>query len=113
MLGGMLDIHCSRCGAIAASFSAADGCLERSGWFGSGQWPMPRDRAEVWLRRIEAGPLVDLARGDPDMFGFVCRRCGVAYCGACWRIGPPELDDGFYDCTRGTCPELHEQTLDD
>ena len=69
--------------------------------------------AEKWVERIRTGVLVDLRREDPDFFAFVCRECGVVYCESCWNVGPPEFDDGFYDCTRGTCPKGHTQTLDD
>ena len=54
------------------------------------------------------------ARGaDADFVAFHCRNCNRSYCERCWRIGPPQFDDGFYDCTSGTCPEGHEQIVDD
>jgi len=74
---------------------------------------MPSARAEAWVRRITTEPLGELAKTDPDLFGFVCRACSLAYCTACWSVGRPEMDEGFYDCTRGTCPAGHTQTLDD
>jgi hypothetical protein len=69
--------------------------------------------AEKWIERIRTSVLVDLWRAEPDLFAFVCRQCGVVYCEKCWRVGPPELDDGFYDCTHGECPKGHTQMLDD
>ena len=54
------------------------------------------------------------ARGaDADFVAFHCRNCNRSYCERCWRIGPPQFDDGFYDCTSATCPEGHEQIVDD
>ena len=54
------------------------------------------------------------ARGaDADFVAFHCRTCECSYCERCWRIGPPEFDEGFYDLTRATCPEGHEQIVDD
>ena len=50
---------------------------------------------------------------DPDLFGFICRRCGYAYCVNCWEYIYPTFDEGFYDDTRGTCPQGHEQMLQD
>src|SRR5262245_23657862 len=29
--------------------------------------------------------LKELHRLDPDLFGFICRTCGLAYCKNCWR----------------------------
>ncbi|MBS2031276.1 MAG: hypothetical protein JST54_25480 [Deltaproteobacteria bacterium] len=87
--------------------------LERSGWFGQVLKPMSSADAQPLLDAIRAGQLATLASADPDLFGFFCRECGRAYCSTCWSIGAAELDDGFYDCTRGTCPEGHEQVVDD
>ncbi|MBI2483966.1 hypothetical protein HYV71_02160 [Candidatus Uhrbacteria bacterium] len=50
---------------------------------------------------------------DPDTFGFVCRECRIAYCRKCWRNIYERYDESFYDDTRGTCPEGHEQMLAD
>lgn len=43
---------------------------------------------------------------------FECRLCRRVYCLRHWRT-KVEFDDGFYDCTRGTCPNGHTQLLDD
>ena len=72
-----------------------------------------RSRAGALVAEIRAGTIAELARADGDLFGFFCNACARVYCHACWTIGPPEFDDGFYDCTRGTCVEGHTQTLDD
>ena len=101
------------CAGLAARFSASEGKLERTGWFGSCIRPMSTHDAEKWIVRIRTTALVELLREDPDLFAFVCRQCAVVYCEKCWTVGPPEFDDGFYDCTRGTCPKGHRQTLDD
>jgi len=108
-----IEIRCSVCADLAAKFEAGDGKLERTGWFGSCVQVMPTKDAERWIERIRTSALVDLSREDSDLFAFVCRPCAVAYCAKCWNIGPPEFDDGFYDCTRGACPKGHTQTLDD
>lgn len=41
-----------------------------------------------------------------------CRECRVHYCRAHWQM-TTLMDDGFYDCTMGTCPKGHEKKLDD
>jgi len=118
------EVRCARCAASSARFvalGAGEGAgtladrdrVERTGWFGACEKPMPLAGASALVDRVERGELAELAREDPDLFGFVCRACGLAYCHGCWRVGPPEMDEGFYDRTRGTCPAGHEQTLDD
>jgi hypothetical protein len=113
---------CASCHADAAEFLAlrtGEGTgllgerLQRNGWFGQCERPRAYDAALAFVAEIRAGALAELARADRDLFGFFCHACAVVYCSACWTIGPPEFDDGFYDCTRGTCPAGHTQTLDD
>ncbi len=41
-----------------------------------------------------------------------CRTCAKNYCPACWVVWV-DFDEGFYDCTRGRCPESHERIMDD
>src|SRR5688572_8264702 len=41
-----------------------------------------------------------------------CLQCEKAYCKDHWVMSL-EFDDGYYDCTRGSCPAGHEQLLDD
>ena len=65
------------------------------------------------LEVIRSGDFACARGADADFVAFHCRECGRSYCEPCWRIGPPEFDDGFYDFTSGTCPEGHEQTVDD
>ena len=65
------------------------------------------------IRDLAGKDLTLLHAMDPDFFGFVCRRCGAAYCRKCWTNVYPTFDDGYYDETRGTCPRGHEQMLQD
>ena len=48
-----------------------------------------------------------------DFVAFHCWKCHRSYCQRCWQIGPPEFDEGFYDCTSAVCPQGHEQIVDD
>jgi hypothetical protein len=50
---------------------------------------------------------------DTDFVAFHCRACDAIYCEGCWRLSPPVFDEGFYDYTLGTCPQGHEQVVDD
>jgi hypothetical protein len=56
-----------------------------------------------------AAALYDL---DPEFAPFWCPTCRAAYCGdhfEAWTL----LDDGFFDCIMGMCPERHERVLED
>ena len=108
-----IEVRCSVCAGLAARFEIRERYLARSEWFGSCLKPMSEPAALALIDRIRTGDLGVLQREDPDFYAFVCRQCGVAYCQRCWKVGWPEFDDGFYDCTRGECPKGHEQTLDD
>jgi hypothetical protein len=57
--------------------------------------------------------LLELHRLDSDAFGFICGKCGFAYCIDCWENVHETFDEGFHDDTRGRCPEGHEQMLQD
>lgn len=41
-----------------------------------------------------------------------CPECDKVYCNAHIRTDV-EFDDGFYDCTYGTCPKGHRRIIDD
>jgi len=49
---------------------------------------------------------------DREYAPFWCPPCGKSYCRNCWVVWVP-YDEGFYDCTRGRCPESHERIMDD
>lgn len=118
-------VACARCGRAAAEIA-----LLPASAAGERPWHQ-RDRLERTdflatvtrfgdtaenLRLFEAICRSDYASAraaDPDFVGFVCRECNLPYCDTCWHVGAPEFDEGFYDCTRGTCPAGHEQVVDD
>ena len=47
-----------------------------------------------------------------DLAPFWCRFCGRAYCRRHWAT-ETVMDEGFYDCTYGTCPAGHRVMIDD
>jgi hypothetical protein len=49
---------------------------------------------------------------DREYAPFWCRQCEKSYCRDCWLVWI-DYDEGFYDCTRGRCPEGHERIMDD
>lgn len=121
-----LTLTCAQCGRAAVEISllrttnGADADrwhnrdrLERTEFIGNvtkfGPYPQLVDLFES----IQRGDY-DLARQlDPDFVAFYCRICDRVYCDTCWQVGPPEFDEGFYDCTWGTCPNTHVQIVDD
>ncbi|MBI3240690.1 MAG: hypothetical protein HYZ49_00135 [Chloroflexi bacterium] len=120
-----LIIACDRCGRAAAEFSLLPASVK-----GEGLW-QDRDRLErtdfigavtkfggaeeltALFEALRSGDYEAACRFDIDFVAFHCWSCGKSYCEACWQIGPPVFDEGFYDYTLGTCPEGHEQTVDD
>ena len=65
------------------------------------------------LEAIRATDYAAARRVDADFVAFHCWECDCNYCERCWRIGPPEFDEGFYDFTKAVCPQGHEQIVDD
>ena len=47
-----------------------------------------------------------------ELTPFYCPDCGLNYCPRDWETYVL-FDEGFYDCTKGRCPEGHEHMLDD
>jgi hypothetical protein len=67
---------------------------------------------EPILMAVASGDPVVLAAARFEYAPFWCRACARTYCGRCLSIWV-EMDQGFYDCTRGRCPAGHEWMLDD
>jgi hypothetical protein len=117
-----VKVHCARCGESAAEFSLVPPAagsrsqhygLQRTGFMG--QVTKFGELAEL-RRQVDLAHVADytaLRSIDTDFVAFHCWECKRSYCERCWRIGPPEFDEGFYDCTRGVCPDGHEQIVDD
>ena len=81
------------------------------------------------VRRVEFGPkqqiLQWVAKGDlaalhayMDEQGIdggldaYCPKCDRTYCREHYNVRE-EYDEGFYDCSRGTCPQGHSRMVDD
>ncbi|HKD14084.1 MAG TPA: hypothetical protein VKE71_06005 [Candidatus Angelobacter sp.] len=43
---------------------------------------------------------------------FYCPTCARVYCRKHWVI-IPEYDEGYFDCSHGTCPEGHRRLTED
>ena len=73
--------------------------------------------AERIFKLLEKGDLASvhsIVDDHPSCEGIdaYCPECDKIYC---WDHYNPiqEFDDGFYDCTVGTCPKGHERMIDD
>ena len=61
------------------------------------------------LRRGDPRALWEL---NPEWAPFYCPECGTCYCRDHWRQWM-EFDEGFFDCSYGTCPRGHTRMLED
>jgi hypothetical protein len=64
---------------------------------------------------LEAGDVAALYRADLELTPFFCPKCAAVYCQACWRtynVFDEEMP-GWFEETRGTCPDGHERMLMD
>lgn len=69
-------------------------------------------QVERLVDAVEAGDGAALFRLSSEFVPFWCRRCERAYCKRHW-VTEMVMDEGFYDCTYGTCPAGHLTILDD
>jgi len=117
--------HCSICEALAThvelfvSSSIEEGrsgepggFLRAMGFIGEIEMVVSAekiDELQGYMRRKSAQEMHEIYIKYAPCF---CLQCERAYCKDHWVMSL-EFDDGFYDCTRGSCPAGHEQLLDD
>ena len=64
---------------------------------------------------LNAGDAAALYRLDLELAPFYCPRCDAVYCRDCWRtynVFDEEMP-GWFEETRGICPQGHERMLMD
>jgi hypothetical protein len=117
-----LTVGCHKCGKVSASVALVEQsgrlALEVTEFIGVCEFYEIAQKAVdrelfnkiVMLVRTD---LMELHRLDHDAFGFVCRKCGCAYCIECWQSVYNVFDEGFLEEIRGRCPEGHEQMIQD
>jgi len=115
-------VSCHKCGKIFAAIQLIEQggrlALQLSGFIGTvtsteiAQKTVDQDLFNQ-IRMLVQTNLLALHKLDPDAFGFICRKCGCAYCIDCWQNVHETFDEGFHDDTRGRCPEGHKQMLRD
>ena len=117
-----LTVSCHKCGKVSAAIELIEQSgrltLEVRGFIGICQFNEIAQKAvdrELFnkIRMLVRTDLVELHRLDDDAFGFICRKCGCAYCIDCWESVHNIFDEGFLEEIRGQCPEGHEQMIQD
>ncbi len=126
------SFRCAACGEIAAVVKAVPaGCLVDMGpplgpqsqsqdgivvdYFGGTAWIAADAAAFEAVREILSGEAPDpatLRKAGWELAPFYFPDCGLNYCRADWDTRVL-FGEGFYDCTRGRCPQGHEHLLDD
>ena len=119
-------VSCRQCGKPAATIeltpsSVSDdskASLRVIGFIGviTAYWLGSKPLTDQTINQVQtlaSTDLKDLRSLDRDLFGFICRECGAAYCRNCWSNYYVSFDEGFYDATRATCPRGHEQMVQD
>src|SRR5829696_5242737 len=109
------EVTCFRCGGVAAALlvdyaSAGRGLTVTLADFLVRKTSFLSEPAAESIAEVED---IELARWLPPAFhGFLCHECGAAYCRSCWRVGPPEYDEGDYAGRHGVCPSGHTAVVD-
>ncbi len=117
----VLTIHCSVCGAETASFHVGpnpyngEECLIYSGLTHVGY--LSKKHAAKAFEYLESGDTAKLhellkKKYTHEGLDSYCPDCNAIYCREHYHLHE-EFDEGFYDCTRGTCPSGHERMVDD
>jgi hypothetical protein len=84
-------------------------------YFGGTAWKLADAATYELVRGILSGRDPDpaaLRRIDWELAPFYCPECGRNYCRADWDT-VALFDEGFYECTMGTCPGGHRHMVDD
>lgn len=111
---------CSRHGGEAGRVRlhrASDG----SGWlvvvesFLSLMARVDAETGELLLRELPHAAAAWLHQADREYTPFYCPTCDAVYCRECWRTWNVFDDEfpGWFEETRGVCPEGHERMLMD
>jgi hypothetical protein len=78
---------------------------------------LPDSRTDIGAidAALRAGDEDALYSINPEYAPFLCRQCAKSYCRSCWTVWVTYADDypGWYEDTRGRCPEGHVRVMDD
>ncbi len=116
------ELPCSVCGKTAVSIHPAgseekilEGIISAGITRGVGLNPNHKDRVFGWLEKAALAALHHYLEGEADIEGGLdayCPDCDRIYCRMHYNVRE-EWDEGFYDCSRGTCPQGHTRRIDD
>jgi hypothetical protein len=81
-------------------------------WLSAGSGMLDAVQALIEQGEIDPEAIRELGRDLWELTPFYCPDCQLNYCSGDWDTRVL-TDDGFYDCTRGRCPNGHEHLLDD
>jgi predicted RNA-binding Zn-ribbon protein involved in translation (DUF1610 family) len=130
--GAAASFRCAACGDIAAVVKVARAGTTVDMGPPLGRIPYDRDAIVVdyflgtagtfadastltAFQEIVSGDAADpaaLRQIDWELAPFYCPDCGLNHCRADWNT-LVLADEGFYDCTMGTCPNGHRHMVDD
>ena len=129
---GAASFRCAACGEVAAAVRAVPADVpvdmgpplgpqsqRRDGlvvdYFGGTVWKAAEPGTYAAVYAILDGEQPDpaeLRRIDWELARFYCPECELTYCRGDWDTYVL-FDEGFYDCTMGTCPSGHRHMVDD
>jgi predicted RNA-binding Zn-ribbon protein involved in translation (DUF1610 family) len=88
--------------------SAESSCLIVDGVTCQNQCRLDESSLPFVKRALEDGNSAALYAMDSEYVSSFCPQCGCHYCRKHWEQ-EVAYDDGFYDCTYGTCPDGHRR----
>jgi hypothetical protein len=110
-------LPCSQCGATAVVIKrASDDIYVYIGITRQERLDTSEiDRILAWLKAADLASfhayLAHEAKTDGGLDAY-CPKCDAIYCRTHYDVYE-EWDQGFYDCSRGTCPKGHSRIIDD
>lgn len=112
------EYTCTLCGAVAGrvevvpSPTSPGKRLVHSVFYAMWQEASPNATYSHAVEALRGGDPRALWALNAEWAPFYCPECNACYCRVHW-LEQLEFDEGFYDCTHGTCPEGHTRMLDD
>ncbi|TPN89044.1 hypothetical protein [Aquimarina algicola] len=115
------NIPCDVCGnncakiVLLKEFSLLRGTvcsLLIKGFIGDTKYAIKKSNFNTLLQYFEKEAFEKIQDIDQEYASFYCKECKKCYCTEHWTR-QVVYEDGFYDETRGICPNGHEKRLDD
>lgn len=88
------------------------GILQRTGFLGFVEGLIKQDIFPDLFEAVKNGDAKNLRKMNSEYTACYCFQCQANYCIKHYRTFI-EFDEGFYDCTYGTCPNGHQNIIDD